>query len=386
MTTGPRALLLAGALAACAAAPEKPGRAGDPTAGEVRLEGAAGWDAFLVLDTHPTGIWTVAVLQAFPQLGCPEIIGLDDRGRCHVLISYSGKWTPLTTIADGTWLGGLAQGDVDPRVPGPELYTGGQRGNLYQVVAHREGVVDNRLVASLPGREIHTLLAADLDPERDGEELIAFTRPGGLFLLTPRACADGFEARLVEELDGRVRDAVWIAGRGEFATVDRAGRLRLGAWSAEGPRWSTVFERPMGMGRLAADVRGGRLVLYNTCDDGTVWRHAERAEGGFEHELVYAGPQGPRGLVSGRFDPDPAVETLALCGYSARVELLRRTAQGWRTETIFTDRDRGHWLARGELDGRNATDELVLSGYGARVVLLSRSHGAGRGSAGAAVD
>ncbi len=370
-------LSLAALAGSCAAAPGAAPDAPDPSAGEVRLDSGSDWNASLVVDTDPTGIWTVKVMQVFPQYACPEVVGLDDEGRCHVLVSYSGKWTPVTTIADGTWLGGLTQGDVDPRVPGPELYTGGKKGNLYQVVAYREGVVDNRRIAHLPGLEIHTLVAADLDPSSDGDELVAFTRPGYLYRLTPRAGADGFDATLVEELPGRVRDAAWLQDSSRLATVDRAGRLRLGTWASDGFRWETLFERPMGMGRLAQARRDGRTVLYNTCDDGTVWRHAEDGAGSWSHELICAGPQGPRGIVAGRFDPDPSVETVAVFGYSRRVELLQRGPDGWTAETIFTDRDRGHWLAKGELDGRNATDELVLSGYGARVVLLARPPGHG---------
>ncbi len=366
-----------GLAAACAATPGVKPSSSDPSAGEVRLPSGSDWNASLVIDTEPTGIWTVDVLPVFPQYACPEVVGLDDEGRCHVLVSYSGKWTPLTTIADGTWLGGLTQGDVDPRVPGPELYTGGKKGNLYQVVTHREGVVDNRRIAHLPGLEIHTLIAADLDPSAEGDELVAFTRPGGLFRLTPRDGLDGFDVEELEQLTGRVRDAVWLEDRNLLATVDRAGHLRLGAWTPAGFEWETIFERSMGMGRLARARLDGRTILYNTCDDGTVWRHSEEAAGSWRHELIYAGPQGPRGIVVGRFDPDPSLETVAVFGYSRRVELLTNRADGWTVETIFTDRDRGHWLAKGELDGRNATDEIVLSGYGARIVLLARPPGHG---------
>jgi len=92
-------------------------------------------------------------------------------------------------------------------------------------------------------------------------------------------------------------------------------------------------------------------------------------------ELIYAGPQGPRGIAVGRFHEDPDLESVAVFGYSARVELLTRGPAGWELETLFVDRDKGHWLTVAELDGRNGTDELVLSGYGARVVLLARPPG-----------
>ena len=372
-------LLMALLLAGCTA--PNSGDAADPARREVTLPSPSSWNASLVLDQQPTGIWTVKPMQVFEQYACPEVVALDDLGRCHVLVSYSGKWTPVTTLSDGTWLGGLCQGDVAPEVPGPELYTGGKRGNLYQVVAHREGVLSSRRIAYLPGLEIHTLIATDLDRSRPGDELIAFTRPGGLYRLTPPADGLGeFDVELVEELDGRIRDAVVLPTAAgsvpELATLSRAGRLALLRWEATGPRWETVFERAMGMGRLclAPGSTAERLLLYSTCDDGTVWRH-ERVDGSWSSELIYAGPQGPRGIAVGRFHEDPDVESVAVFGYSARVELLTRGPAGWELETLFVDRDKGHWLSVAELDGRNGTDELVLSGYGARVVLLARPPG-----------
>jgi hypothetical protein len=257
---------------------------------------------------------------------------------------------------------------------------------VYQVVAYREGRVDNRRILCLPGREIHTLVAAELEPGRPGYELIAFTRPGGLWRLDPRSNGlDGFESTLIAELDGRVRDAVVLSGQGPdgtdaIATVARTGQLALLTFPGGRPAWEIVHQRAMGMGRIALRPGGGPTVLYSTNDDGMVWRHERRSDRSWAHELVYAGPQGPRGVVAGRFDADPARETIAVFGYSRDVELLTRPASGsgpWAVETIFTDRDKGHWLAAGELDGRNSTDEIIASGYGARIVLLSRPPGFG---------
>lgn len=79
-------------------------------------------------------------------------------------MGHSGKWTPTPVVSDGRWLGGLAHGEVDPRIAGEETYTGSQQGNLYQVVAWPHGVLDYRLIAHLPGREIHTIVAGELTP------------------------------------------------------------------------------------------------------------------------------------------------------------------------------------------------------------------------------
>lgn len=355
-----------------------------PRDGEVALPAGAGWHASLVLDNGGVGVWTVASLPVFPHLACPEVVGLDDRGRCHVLTSYSGRWTPLTVLEDGRWLGGLAHGDVDPRAPGAELYVGSERGHLYQIRSYRETIVEGRRIALLPGREIHTIVAGDLDPRRPGSELLVFTRPGGLYRVSPTGTDGEFEVTLLMELPGRVRDALVLpAPPGEppaIATVSRAGRLELLRFTPSGPAWETVYEAPMGLGRIALRPvpGGGPLVLYTTHDDGRILRHARAAEGRWNHSVIYHGPQGPRGIAAGRFDADATAETVAVFGYGRRVELLTCTDTTWRAETLFTDTDKGHWLAAAEVDGRNATDELLSAGYSGRIVLLARPPGYGR--------
>jgi len=121
-------------------------------------------------------------------------------------------------------------------------------------------------------------------------------------------------------------------------------------------------------------------VVYVARTDGLILRFAERDDGGWSREMIYAGPQGPRGLAAGRFDADPRVETVAVFGYSKKVQLLsRRPGEPWRAETIYTDFGGGHWLAAGELDGRNATDELVGGGFSYHVFMVAREPGYGLG-------
>lgn len=356
----------------------------DPKKQEVHLPAPAGWNATLVLDNAGVGVWTVNVMKVFPYYGCPEIVGIDDLGRCQVLWSYSGKWTPVTTVADGKWLGGLALADVDERVPGRELYTGSQQGNLYEIVAHRNTLLDNRLIGMIPGREIHTVVAADVDATHAGLEVVVFTSPGGLFVAKPRADGlDGFDVRLVQELPGRIRDALVLSDGTtspvEIVTIGRHGKLELLRWSEGKPSWETIFEAPMGLGRVAkkaAQPHEG-LVLYSTSDEGLIRRHARAADGAWKHEVIYIGPGGPRGICAGHFDADPNVETIAVFGYSKNVDLLTRQGETWRAETVFSDRDKGHWITTGEVDGRNGTDEIVCTGYSGRIVLLARPDGFG---------
>jgi hypothetical protein len=356
-------------------APEGPPAPLDPKDGEVPLPGRAGWNAALVIDNGKTGIWTVG---AFPLLagGPPEVVGLDDQGRCIVLASYSGRYTPRFLGHDGSWLGGLAHAEIDPRIEGAELYCGSKSGNLYQVVAHAHGFLDVRLVAHIPGREIHTIVGGDLDPATDGPELLVFTRPGGLYRVTATGPDGKLDCEHVADIHGRVRDAL-VLPEGEVATVSATGTLELLRMTPEGPVFSVVYEAANGMGRLAA-APGRPDVLYSTLDDGRILRH-ERDGGSWRHETIYDGPLGPRGIAAGPFGDDPGRETVAIFGYSGKVELLTRGDGRWTAETIFVDRDKGHWLAAAELDGRNTTLELLACGYGGRIVLMARPPGYGRG-------
>lgn len=353
---------------------------GDPAKGLVVLDGAAeGWRASLVLDNDPIGVWRMQPLPFFPQYATPEVFGLDDQGTCWVMVSYSGKWTPQRVLQDGAWLGAIAQGELDDRAEGPEVYVGGKKGNLYQIRAYADGGLDGRRIASFPGREIHTLVAGDLDPRHPGAELLVFTRPGGLYRVHRGAQGD-FVTTHLSDLQGRIRDARVLPDGRTLVTASRDGRIRLLHFEAEGARWETIHRSTTGRGRLALGetLPSGWPVVYSSGDDGRVFRHEPAADGSWHTTIPYHGPLGPRGLVYGRFHPDRDRETIAVFGYSGAVDLLTRTDDGWTAETLFTDRDRGHWLSAIEIDGRNGCEEILLSGYGARMVLLSRDPGVGR--------
>jgi len=386
MPHSPSALLALSLFLVSCAAPtdaERSASPRDPTKDEVDLGSRAGWNASLVIDQGPVGIWTVMEVDAFPAYACNDLAALDDLGRLHLLWSYSGKWTSVTTVNDGKWLGGFVHADLDPRLPGPEIYVGSQAGNLWEVTAHAPVLCSSRLVAQIPGREIHTLAGGDLDPATPGAELLVFTNPGGLYLLTPSPEHEAWNVQPLGDLPGRIRDAVLLPPEAnqprEILTVGRHGRFESLTLQAGTPKWTLIHEAPMGMGRIAVQPGAtlDHVIAYTVADDGCVWRHERNAARAWRTELIYTGPQGMRGCAAGRFDADPNVETVAVYGYGKRVELLTKRADGWQVDLLFVDRDKGHWLARGEFDGRNATDELVATGYSGRVVLLSRPPGYG---------
>jgi hypothetical protein len=394
-------------LASCVQAPAEPlsqGQAStsnlaDPAKQFVLLDGAAdGWRASLVHDNQPHGVWRMEAVQLMPQYATPEVVGLDDQGSCWVMVSYSGKWTPTRLLHDHQWLGAVAHGDVDASVPGNELYVGGKKGVIYQIRSYRDGGVDARRIAALPGKEIHTLLAGNMDPQHDGAELIVFTRPGAMYRLSRQTSTEEWTVEHLGELPGRIRDARVLADGMTIVTASRTGQISLLRFGDDGAQWQTIFEQPVGFGRLAigpSPTAGSSIhsatetspdvlhtglmmpVIYSTADNGRVFRHQPKLHGEWETTTIYSGPLGPRGLVAGHFNADPSKETVAVFGYSGRVELLTRDGQEWTAQTLFTDRDRGHWLSVLEIDGRNNTDEIMLSGYGARMVLLAMDPGTG---------
>jgi hypothetical protein len=281
-------------------------------------------------------------------------------------------------VLDGSPLGCLTQGDFDRQVAGDELYAGAERGRIYQIVGDRSGELETRAVADLDGRKVSALLAADAIPWAAGVELLAFTDPGGLWLVTQ--VEDGFEASLVQDLDGAVLGACLLPARAdqapEIVTASRDGRLEVVQWADTGPIWRSVHRLPAGMGPLACSSEESETVIYNACDDGTLWRHVAGPGDDWKHEMIYAGPRGPRGIALGRFREDGG-ESLAVFGDSGRVELLARQGDDWAVETLFEGAGLGRGIAAGELDGRNRTDELAVAGDGTRVVVLARPPGYG---------
>jgi nickel transport system substrate-binding protein len=376
------ALLIAFSLAR-GAEPQAATTGHDPSKVEIVLPVASGWQARLIHKSD-VGVWTVGSLKAFPLNGCPEVFALDDKGRCRILSCYSQRWTTWNTIEDSEWLGAFAEVDLDPKRSGVEMYTGGKRGNLYRIVAH-DGAFDTALIARYSGEELHTAVGGDLCRARPGNELLVFTHLGNVYDVRRDDAADsGYTGKRHAVLPGRVRQALVLPTRGdtdpEIAAVLRSGEILLLRMTLEGIESREILNEPMGFGRLAIRESGlsDPLVLYATRDDGVVIRLERGADGAFARELIFAGPQGPRGIAAGRFDADPAVETVAVFGYSARVQLLsRKPGEPWNAQTIYEDADRGHWLHAMEIDGRNGTTELIGSGYSGNVFLLSREPGYG---------
>ena len=343
---------------------------------------AAGWTAQTIHQAD-CGVWYLRVDQVVDAFRQPEVIAADDKGRFVVLSVYSGNWTAHDVVCDGLWLAPTPAADVDPRVPGRELYAGGRAGSVHQVTLRPQPfakfTLESREIGHAAGEEFHTVLAADLVPG-EPDELWAFGIRGAVFALAAAGDAGAFAMRRIADVPGRVRDAIVVPGGDGRApsvlAVARSGHLLRLAATGGGVAVTKVLREDCGLGRIAAALDLPN-VCYVTRGDGLVLRLAFAGGGSVGRRPIFAGPQGLRGVAAGRFFADGR-EALAVYGYGAVVHLLSRGGDGaFVAETLWTGAQKGHWLTVGELDGRNGTDELLASGFDGQVVLLAREPGYG---------
>lgn len=344
------------------------------------LPAADGWRAVRIHRAE-AGVWYAYVDQVVDAFGQPEVVCADDQGNFKVLTVYSGQWYTNTVVCDGLWLAPSRPADVDPRVPGRELYAAGRAGSVHQVTLRAQPfarfTLEAREIGHAAGEEFHAIVAADLVPG-GADELLVFGITGAVFQLTADAAGQRFAMQNVAQLPGRVRDVVVLpAEEAESAPnllgVSRSGHLLRMRLAAHGLEHEVLLREDCGLGRLALGREPG--IAYVTRDDGVLLRLAVAANGTVERRPIYAGGQGLRGVAAGRFFADGR-EAVAVYGYDRRVHLLARGDAGaFAVETIYEGPQKGHWLAVGELDGRNGTDELIATGFDGDVVLLARPPG-----------
>lgn len=341
----------------------------------------AGWRADRI-HRSDGGVWYAHVDKVIDAFGQNEVIAGDDKGRLLVLAVYSGQWTAHSVVCDGLWLAPTRSADVDPRVPGREIYAAGRAGSVHRVTLRPQPfarfTLESVEIGHAAGEEFHAVIADDLVPGGQAE-LLAFGISGAVYELAPTGTSDQFAMRKVGAVPGRVRDVA--VARGSTAGpllygVSRSGDLLAMRMDQGALQHEVMLREDSGLGRIAL-AKGRPGVLYVTRDDGVVLRIERTSEGRWQRDAIFAGGQGLRGVASGRFFADDR-EAVAVYGYDKTVHVVWRQGQGpWQVETALTTEQRGHWLAVGELDGRNGTDELVVAGFDGDVFLLSRPPGHG---------
>lgn len=340
---------------------------------------AEGWHAETI-QKGEAGVWYAHITKVVEAYAANDVIAADDKGRWLLLTNYSGNWTAHECNPDGQWLAPSLPADVDPRVPGRELYAGGRGGSLHQVTLRPQPFarfsVESREIGHVAGVEFHTVLAGDLGDE-PGDELLAFAITGAVYRLLPEGSSGAFTLRTVGDVGGRVRDAVVTRGADGKVTmlgVSRRGDLLAMRLSAAGLQHAVLLHEDSGLGRIRSSPTSPG-VHYVTRDDGVLLRVELRADGTVDRQAILASDQGLRGVAPGRFFADGR-EAVAVYGYGKRVQLVSRAKAGaWQVEDLYVGPQKGHWLAAGELDGRNGTDELLATGFDGEMIVIARDPG-----------
>jgi hypothetical protein len=341
---------------------------------------ATGW-SLAPVQNRESGVWYLKLADVVDPLGGLELLAGDDRGAFVLYTCYSGNWTAHECTPDGQWLAPTGPVDVDPRVPGREMYAGGKGGSLHQITLRDQPfarfVPESREIGHVAGAEFHCVVAADLAPT-PGDELLAFSVDGRAFAVEPDGPGGAFLVRQVADTGGRVRDVVVVVGA-EGPTmygVSRCGDFLAMRRTGDGLTVKTLLREDNGLGRIA-QAPGRPGVFYLTRDDGVLLRVAVAADGTVAREVVLVTDMGLRGVAAGRFFADGR-EAVAVYGYGKKVLLASRgEGAAWQAEEIYVGGQKGHWLVAGELDGRNGTDELVLAGFDGEVAVLAREVGYG---------
>jgi hypothetical protein len=345
---------------------------------------APGWQAHVIHEAD-SGVWYAHIDKAIDFYGPNEILAADDKGRFLLLTVYSGQWTAHSCTPDGLWLAPSHSADVDPRVPGREMYAGGRAGSIHRIVVRPQPFAKFTLetdeIGHVAGEEFHTVLASDLLPEHPNAELLAFAISGAVYRLEPEGPDRAFSITKIADLGGRVRDALIVPATPKDTApsilgVSRAGDLLSMKLTARGLTHRVLLHEDCGLGRIALSptVPG---VGYITRDDGLLVRFEIGANESVARQPMLATSQGLRGVAAGRFYSDGR-EAVACYGYGKIVQMVTRNHDGsFATEDLYTGEQKGHWLVAGELDGRNGTDELLATGFDGVMVLLSREPGYG---------
>ncbi|MFO0982634.1 MAG: hypothetical protein U1E76_13030 [Planctomycetota bacterium] len=326
-----------------------------------------------------------------PDPGDPrlQIVAVDQGGHV-VLVHYDGG-VPRASVVHHhrSELTGLVVADVDPAVPGEEIYVGGaesgeQGGTVTQIVITEQGANAARIW--LGGAYVHSIERVDPGVRGEPARLLVATYAGEIHLLTPAARGEPWpdrilhrEATSADPEDVKIKDAAFLraasgGARHEALVVFKTGRaLLLDIERPEQARF--VHTEPGGLSRVTADADGG---AYLTGYQGRVLHLARAGDAWRIEVMAHEGPEsGLRGLVLGRFPlPQGGVAPMAVFGFHGLCRALTPRLGAWDTTTLFRDRDRGHTIEAADLVAGNDADELIVSGYSRRIaVLVARGQG-----------
>lgn len=338
-----------------------------------------------------------------------------------LVLPLLGAGSPATSQDSGPWvteiifqapakLGACAIGDVDPTVPGNEVVSTCQNGELYVSYRKSDGSGWRTVSAGSSGGEKIQVAIGDALPSRPGMEIVACgalegpeadEAPGAATLYHHDGASFQQHTLLqTEQLLHAVTivdDRVLLAGYDEQLLVARHG---AGAWSFSavadlpGPakcltshgntsymackdgsvlrlrrglgddyELEFLHQRNVGRARLGTD---GREVIV--CDDDGKLHLVDR---GGSAVLVHEEVDKLRGAVIADLDTRFVGSEIATAGYERRLSIIQRRGASWVATPVLVETEKFHGLAAGQLDD-DRDMELVACGYSGRLVLVQR--------------
>lgn len=321
-----------------------------------------------------------------------QIVGVDQGGNV-VLVHYDGGAPRAGVIhRHPSELTGLVVDDVDPDVPGEEIYVGGAEsgesgGSVTQLVVTSGGARARRIWTG--GAYVHSIERVDAGGGRPAGLLVS-TYAGEIHRLAPTAAPQPWSDQLLfkdppasDVETPKIKDAAFLRTKGggprtRALVAFKTGRLLL--LDLDHPEAVRVLlNEPGGLSRVTADADGGAYVT------GYAGRALHFAPDGADFKVEELDREGAtsglRGIVVGRFPlPQGGTAPLALFGFHALVRALTPSFGAWDVTTLYRDVDRGHTIEAADLVPGNDADELIVSGYSKRItVLVARPRSRRRG-------
>jgi hypothetical protein len=346
---------------------------------EVRWEPVVAWEGDAAVERIRAG-------RPDPSDPRLQLVGVDQAGTV-VRVRFDGD-VPRSDVIyrHGVELTGAAIADVDPTVPGEEIYVGGYAsgtgregtgGAVIQIVLTPDGPKTRRVyTGDAYVHAIDRLLPATAgDPVR----LVVTTYAGEIHLLTPTGGDGPWQDRLIyrdapsaDPEVPKIKDVTLLrdlTGRTphEAMVVMKMGRVVV--LDLERPETARlVHSEEGGLSRVNADAEGGAFMsgyfgrLLHLVRDGDAFRVEA-----IHHE---AKDSGLRGASLGRFPVPGGTATLGTFGFFKYCRVLTPRLGAWDATTIFEDTDRGHAMEVADLVPGNDADEIALGGYSKRITIL----------------
>lgn len=349
----------------------------------------AGWGAITAWQGDKP---VLRVATGRPDAATPgrQVVGVDDAGRV-ILVRFEGaKPTATELFKHGVRLIGLAIADVDPAVPGEEIYAGGfltpggggeekgKGGVVLQVVVGPDGAKAREVWRGGETQFVHAIEAVPAGPRGRPAGLVIADYAGLVSFLAPAVAPAPWTATTLHEEPAGVGVEDRKAKEVQVLATTKAGAVRALVLMKGGRAVLVDVDAP-GTGRVVHEEAGG---LSRACDDCAGGAYVCGYEGRVVHlvadgdalkpEVVYTDPaKGLRGVARGRFPlAGPGGATLAVYGYAQVCRVLVPGTEV-RAVDVFRDTANGHGLVAAELVAGNGGDELVIASYSNRIVVLT---------------